>query len=61
MQIIYQVYLRDYKQRKTEFIGTIVDYWQEVDFIRAREKAIQTFGKMVPDPRAIFVLKEVGK
>ncbi len=61
MRIRYEVYWKDYWNKKVEDIGSLVDYWSCVDLNRGRTLAKRQFGSMVKDPDALFVLERRNK
>ena len=56
MQIKYDVYYKNYKEKRANNIGLFVDFWNEIDFARGRVLARKYFGTLVNDPNALFVL-----
>ena len=56
MKIKYEVYFKDYWNKKADNIGFFFDFWNEIDFERGRTLAKKQFGSLVKDPDALFVL-----
>lgn len=63
MKILYKVWYREYgsPDKKLSFIGSLIDYWSEIDYTRGRElaKNMYAIDLQDKDPNAIIVT--VGK
>ena len=61
MKIKYNVYYKDYEHKKANEIGSLIDFWEGIDFPRGLSLARKQFGTLVKDPNAIFVLARKEK